>query len=483
MPFETVPVNSRPPSRGRRRACVVGAGPNGLAAAIVFARAGWSVDVLEAQATAGGGARTMELTLPGFRHDFGSAAFPLGIGSPFFSTLPLGEFGLEWIHSPHALAHPLDDGSAVVLGRGLGSSAATLGEDAKAWDALTLPFAQSWQTFASDVLRPAIDLPRDPLRYARFGIDAIASARHVARRFETVRARALFAGLAAHSFLALDEPLSAGVGMMLGIAARAVGWPIAAGGAQSLTNALVVYLESLGGKVTTSARVDDLADLGACDAIACDVSPSELARIGGARLTPRFTRAMQRYAYGSGAFKVDYALNAPVPWTARDCGDAATVHLGGTFDEIATSERAIRDGAVAEKPFVLLVQPSRFDASRAPHGKETAWAYVHVPSGSQADALPSIERQIERFAPGFASTILARRVFTPRDLEAADANLIGGDIAGGAMGLRQFFLRPTARQYATPDPRVYLCSSSTPPGAGVHGMCGYHAAKLAVARA
>ncbi|MFZ0799607.1 MAG: NAD(P)/FAD-dependent oxidoreductase [Terriglobales bacterium] len=469
-----------------RKACVIGAGPNGLSAAIVLAQAGLQVEVLEAQSTPGGAARTLELTLPGFRHDFGSAVYPLGAGSPFFSSLPLGNHGLEWIHSPAALAHPLDDGTAVMLERDLDATKDSLGIDGPAWDKLMRPFVERWTEFAPEVLRPVPFIPRHPWLMARFGMVALRSARAVASRFRSERTRALFAGLAAHSFLSLDEPLSAAFAIMMAAPAHAVGWPIPRGGAQSLTNALCGYLSTFGSKVNTSSPVDNLAVLANVfpkyDLTLCDLTPQQLIKIGGKRLSDSYKQRLGRYRYGAGVFKVDYALNAPIPWKAPECLRAATVHLGGTFEEIAASEKAIRMGQNADRPFVLLAQPSLFDSTRAPAGKHTAWAYCHVPNGSQVSVLDRLEDQINRFAPGFRDCILARRVFSPADLESMDANLIGGDIAGGAMDIRQFLFRPTRRHYATSAPDIYICSASTPPGGGVHGMCGYHAAKMALSR-
>lgn len=465
-----------------RKACVIGAGPNGLAAAIILAQAGLQVDVLEAESTPGGAARTLELTLPGFRHDFGSAVYPLGAGSPLFSSLPLIEHGLEWIHSPAALAHPLDDGTAVMLERDLDETRDSLGIDGSAWDKLMRPFVEHWTEFAPEILRPVSFVPRHPWLMARFGMVAIRSAQSVARRFRSQRTRALFAGLAAHSFLSLDEPLSAAFGILMAVPAHAVGWPIPRGGAQSLTNALCGYLSTFGSKVTTSSPVQSLAPLSDYDLLLCDLTPQQLVKVGGQSLSDSYKRRLGRYRYGAGVFKVDYALNAPIPWRAPGCLRAATVHLGGSFEEIAASEKAVRIGHIAERPFVLLAQPSLFDSSRAPEGKHTAWAYCHVPNGSKVNMLERLEDQIERFAPGFRECILARHVFSPADLESLDANLVGGDIGGGVMDIRQFLFRPTWRYYATSARKIYLCSASTPPGGGVHGMCGYHAAKMALSR-
>ncbi|MGC1648243.1 MAG: NAD(P)/FAD-dependent oxidoreductase [Candidatus Sulfotelmatobacter sp.] len=465
-----------------RKACVIGAGPNGLAAAIVLAQAGMSVEVLEAQSTPGGAARTLELTLPGFRHDFGSAVFPLGAGSPFFSSLPLANHGVQWIHSPAALAHPLDDGTAVMLERDLDKTKDSLGIDGPAWDKLMRPFVERWTEFAPEILRPVSFIPRHPWLMARFGAVALQPARVVARRFRHQRTRALFAGLAAHSFLSLDEPLSAAFAILMAVPAHAVGWPIASGGAQSLTNALCSFLSTLGGGVHTSTPVQSLGALDSYDLFLCDLTPRQLVKICGQRLSESYIRQLNTYRYGSGVFKVDYALNSPIPWTASDCLRAATVHVGGSLEEIAASEKAVRSGQHADRPFVLVAQPSLFDISRAPAGKHTAWAYCHVPNGSQLNLLTKLEYQIERFAPGFRDCILARRVFSPADLESMDANLVGGDVGGGAMDIRQVLFRPTWRHYATSARDIYICSASTPPGGGVHGMCGYHAAKMALSR-
>jgi len=468
------------------KACVIGAGPNGLAAAIVMAQAGLQVDVLEAESTPGGAARTMELTLPGYWHDFGSAVYPLGAGSPFFSSLPLTNHGLEWIHSPAALAHPLDDGTAVMLERDLDETKASLGSDGLPWDKLMRPFVEGWRELAPEILRPVSFVPRHPWLMARFGMVAVQSARAVARRFRSQRTRALFAGLAAHSFLSLDEPLSAAFAILMAVPAHAVGWPIPRGGAQSLTNALCGVLSSCGSKVSTSTPVLSLAALANVfpnyDLLLCDLTPRQLVKVGGQRLSDSYKRRLGRYRYGAGVFKVDYALEAPIPWKAPDCLRAATVHLGGSFEEIAASEKAVRLGQHADRPFVLLAQPSLFDSSRAPAGKHTAWAYCHVPNGSRVNMLDKVEGQIERFAPGFRDCILGRRVFSPTDLESMDANLVGGDIGGGTLDIRQFLFRPTWRHYVTSARDIYICSASAPPGGGVHGMCGYHAAKTALSR-
>jgi phytoene dehydrogenase-like protein len=461
-------------------ASIIGSGPNGLSAAIMVAQAGIKVDVYEAEAQPGGAARTLPLTLPGYLHDFGSAVHPLAVGSPFFRTLPLEQHGLRWIYSPSAVAHPLDDGSVVLLERDIVETGRGLGEDRERWRSLFQPFAENWSSFAEEILGPIWHLPRHPLMLARFGMNALQPARFFARnQFNNPRTRALFAGLAAHSVLDLDAPLSAGVGMMFAIAAHGVGWPVPEGGAQRISDALAGHLASLGGSVYTSRRIASLAELP--DALTlCDVAPRALQRIAGERLTPAYRRALMNFEPGPGAFKIDYALSQPIPWRAFDCNRAATVHLGGTLEEIAQSEKAAAQGRIVERPFVLLTQPSLFDPTRAPEGRHTAWAYCHVPNGSAVDMTEKIESQIERFAPGFRDCVLARRISAPADLETADANLIGGDVGGGAMSLRQMLLRPTLRPYATTDPKIYLCSASTPPGGGVHGMCGYHAANAAL---
>jgi phytoene dehydrogenase-like protein len=465
------------------KACVIGTGPNGLSAAIVLAQAGLQVDVFEAEPIPGGAARTLELTLPGLLHDFGSAVHPMAVSSPFFSSLPLQDHGLEWIHSPAPLAHPFDDGTAVTLERNLWEAESWLGADGKAWRNLMLPFVEKWAEFVPEVLRPLPALPKHPWLMARFGMNAIVSARTLAfGLFRHERARALFAGLAAHSLLSLDETLSAAFGMLMAVPAHAVGWPIPRGGSQSLTNALCAYLAKLGGSIYISARVDDVNQLPKNDVILCDLTPRQLLRVAGTRLSSSYKNRLVDFRYGPGVCKVDYALHRPIPWKAPDCLRAATVHLGGTFEEIAASEAAVRRGSTAGRPFVLLAQPTLFDPTRAPAGKHIAWAYCHVPNGSKVDMLGKLEDQIERFAPGFRDCILARRVFSPADLESMDANLVGGDIGGGALDLRQFLFRPTRQHYATSAKDIYICSASTPPGGSVHGMCGYHAARMALSR-
>jgi phytoene dehydrogenase-like protein len=464
------------------RASVIGSGPNGLSAAIVLAQAGLGVDVYEAEPQAGGAARTLPLTLPGYLHDFGSAVHPLAVGSPFFRTLPLEKHGLTWIHSPADVAHPLDGGNVVLLYRDVESTARNLGEDRQRWRDLFQPFAENWPAFANEILGPVLHLPRHPLMLARFGMKALQPARYFAQsHFSNARTRAAFAGLAAHSFLSLDAPLTAAIGFMFAVTVHAVGWPVPQGGAQSITNALTAHLKELDGAVHTSRRITSLGELPNA-LMLCDVAPHNLDRIAADRLTAPYRSELRRYHLGPGAFKIDYALSQPIPWRANDCALAATVHLGGTLEEIAQSEYDMSQGRVADRPFVLLAQPSLFDPTRAPAGKHTAWAYCHVPNGSKIDMTQRVEDQIERFAPGFRDCVLGRRASSPMELEASDANLIGGDIMGGAMSPRQVLFRPTRHQYATSDPKIYLCSASTPPGGGVHGMCGFHAATMALRR-
>ncbi len=448
-----------------REAYVIGSGPNGLTAAITLARAGLKITVLEAQPTIGGGARSLPLTLPGFLHDIGSAIHPMAKSSAAFATMPLKEHGLEWIQPPLPLAHPLDGGRSATL-QNLGR--------------ILNPLAANWRELFEDILAPP-HIPVHPFVLARFGLVAPWSATRVAQTlFRTEEARALFAGLAAHSVLPLEQLGSAAFGWVLAIAARSVGWPIPRGGSQQISNALASYFQSVGGTILPNHEVCSLRDLPAQALILCDITPRQLLRIASDRLPERYCRKLERYQYGPGIFKVDWALNAPIPWQNTDCARAGTIHVGGNLDQIAASERAAWSGQICERPFVLLAQPSLFDNSRAPAGKHTAWAYCHVPNSSRENMTTCIEAQIERFAPGFGQTILARHTMSPAQLEAQNANLVGGDIGGGAVNLGQLFMRPTASLYRTPDPRLFLCSSSTPPGGGVHGMCGLYAAKAAL---
>jgi phytoene dehydrogenase-like protein len=464
-------------------AVVVGSGPNGLAAAIVLAQAGIKTLLREAAPTLGGGLRSAELTLPGFTHDVCSAVHPLAISSPFFRGLPLGTHGLEWVQPPAALAHPLDDGTAAVLERSIEVTAAGLGNGGADWRRLHAPFVAAWSELAGDVLAPPLRLPRHPILMGRFGLQAVRPAASVARGLRGDAAQALFAGNAAHSFLALEAWGTAAFGIMLSVAGHAVGWPVARGGSQRMADALVAHFRSLGGEVQVDAPVERLDELLEARIVMLDLGPRQVARLAGDRLPARYREALERYRYGAAAFKLDWALDGPVPWTAPACLRAATVHLGGTLEEIAASEEAHERGEVHDRPFVLFVQPTLFDPSRAPEGRHTAWAYCHVPNGSTLDVTDRIEQQVERFAPGFRERILARSALTPADLERRNANLIGGEINGGRMDLPQIFARPVARPmpYRTPVRGVYICSASTPPGGGVHGMGGYFAATAALA--
>ena len=436
---------------------------------MLLARAGIRVTVHEAAAEIGGGASTAELTLPGFLHDVCSAFHPMALASPCLEQFPLAQFGLEWIHPDAPLAHPLDDGTAVMLERSIDATAAGLGEDGEAWSSLFGSVVTHWDKLRHDLLAP-LGIPRHPLLMANFGRHGLRAATALcSSRFRGERAKALFAGIAAHSVRPLEAQVSAAAGMMLGAAGHAVGWPLARGGAQQISAALAGYLRSLGGEIVTSSRVETLPD---APLVMCDVTPRQFLRIAGERLPAGYRHSLEGYRYGPGVYKLDLALDGPIPWRAKECLRAGTVHLGGTIDEIAQWERNHTGW-----PFVLVGQQSLFDATRAPAGKHTVWAYCHVPHGSTADYRDAIEQQIERFAPGFRSRILARHVLAPAALEARNANLVGGDITGGAMDLVQTFLRPNRHRYRTPIPGVYLCSSSTPPGGGVHGMSGYNAVK------
>jgi phytoene dehydrogenase-like protein len=466
----------------RYDAVVVGSGPNGLAAAIMLARAGQRVLVLEASSTFGGGLRSADLTLPGFVHDVCSAIHPLGRVSPFLRTLPLAEHGLRWIDPPVACAHPFDDGTAALLQRSVAATGATLDGDAARWRALFVPLVRRWPKIEWNVLGP-LRVPRHPVALGLFGLHAIRSAHGLARvKFKGERARALFAGCAAHAIMPLEHPLTAAFGLLLATSAHLVGWPFPEGGAQRLADALVSYLRALGGEVRTGVRVTSLSDIPATRTSLFDLAPRQILAIMGERFPAGYRARLERYRYGPGAFKVDWALRDAVPWTAPGCADAGTLHLGGTIEEVAASERAMWRGSTADRPFVLVAQQSRFDASRAPTGQHTLWGYCHVPNGSTEDMTARIEAQIERFAPGFRDLILQRHVMAPADWERYNPNYVGGDINGGVQDAWQLFTRPVARlvPYTTPLPNVFICSSSTPPGGGVHGMGGYWAARAAL---
>ncbi len=463
-------------------AVVVGSGPNGLAAAIVLARAGRRVSVLEGSETVGGGCRSEELTLPGFVHDTCSTVHALALASPFLSSLPLAEHGLELVHPGAPLAHPLDDGSAVVLERSVEQTARGLGPDADAYRRLFEPLVSNAPELMHQILGP-LRPPRHPLVMARFAPSALRSTVGLAQsRFEGERAPALLAGCCAHSMLSLRSPASAAFGIVLMVCAHRVGWPVARGGSQRLAEALASYLRSLGGEIEMGRWVRSLDDVAGARVTLVDVTPRQLLRLAEDRLPDRYARRLGRYRYGPGVFKLDWALDGPIPWTAPEVACAGTVHVGGTLEEIAASEQAAVGGEHCERPFVLLVQPSRFDDARAPEGRHTAWAYCHVPHGSTRDMTEAIETQVERFAPGFRDLIAGRSAVDAAEVERRNPNCVGGDINGGVQDLRQLFTRPVARPdpYSTPVDGLYICSSATPPGGGVHGMCGYFAARSAL---
>ncbi len=459
---------------------VVGAGPNGLSAAIVAARHGLSTLVIEAADTVGGGTRSAELTLPDFVHDVCSAVHPMAQASPFFKSLPLAAHGLTWVTPPIACAHPLDSGDVALLTNSHEETARLLGTDEEAYQSSIGAIAREWQTIETDALSP-IGIPSHPLQFTKFGIRALMPATTFARRqFSTEKAQALFAGNAAHSILPLERVGSSAIGLVLAAVAGIYGWPIPRGGSQAIANALASYLTSLGGVIRTGQRIESIDELPHSKIVLADTSPRALARMASGRMSAGSRNALERFRYGPGVFKVDWALSGPIPWKATDCLRAATVHVGGTLAEIAQGERQPWEGRSAERPFVLVTQPSLFDDSRAPAGQHTAWGYCHVPNGSAEDMTARIEAQMERFAPGFRDTVIARASRSPATLEQENANLVGGDISGGANDLVQLFLRPTRRMYRTGAKGIYLCSASTPPGGGVHGMCGYHAATRAI---
>jgi phytoene dehydrogenase-like protein len=468
----------------RYDAVVVGAGPNGLAAAITLAEAGWSVLVREAADEPGGGCRSAELTLPGYVHDVCAAIHPMAAASPFFRSLPLAELGVELVHPEAPLAHPLGGGAAVLLERSVAATAAGLGPDGDAYRRLVEPLVRSADALIDGILGPPLRPPRHPVPLARFGRHALRSAVGLGRRFEGEPARALLAGMAGHAIRPLDAPLTGGFGLVLTVLGHAVGWPVARGGSGRIADALVARLRALGGRLETGRRVASLEELPPSRTVLLDVTPRQLAAIAGPRLPSSYRRALERYRYGPGAFKVDWALAGPIPWRAPEVARAATVHLGGTMAEIAAAEADVAAGGHPERPYVLLAQQTVADPGRAPEGGHTAWGYCHVPNGSPVDMTERIERQVERFAPGFRELVLARAARGPAELERGNANYVGGDITGGLQDLRQTLARPVARPdpYATPAPGIYICSSSTPPGGGVHGMCGHLAARSALRR-
>jgi len=462
-------------------AVVVGSGPNGLAAAIAMQQEGLSVLIIEGKAEIGGGLRSAELTLPGFVHDICSAIHPLAIGSPFFNTLPLQDHGLLYAYPGLAAAHPFDDGTAAVLSASLRETAGLLGQDEQAYIKLIGPLLKDWPDIAPDVLGP-LRFPKHPLAMARFGLNALTSASFLAKRFKTKAAQGLWAGMAAHSIQPLSNLSTSAIGLVLMTAAHLKGWPVPVGGSATIADALASYFIAIGGRIETGRFISSLNELPSAKAVLFDITPKQLLLIAGHKFSDLYKWQLERYRYGMGVFKVDWALHEAIPFTAVQARQAGTVHIGNTIEEITLSEKQCWEGKHAERPFVLLAQQSLFDSSRAPKGKQTAWAYCHVPNGSVKDMTAAIEQQIERFAPGFRDRILARHTMNTSQMEAYNPNYIGGDINGGVIDLGQIFTRPALRSspYRTSAKGLYLCSSSTPPGGGVHGMCGYHAARRAL---
>jgi len=458
---------------------IVGSGPNGLSAGIAFAQQGYGVCILEARDTVGGGMRTAECTLPGFRHDICSAIHPMGYSSPFLKTLPLKEYGLEWIIPPASVAHPLDEGNAVILRKSVEETAENLGIDSRAYLRLINPFLKNPEGLISDALKP-LGIPKNPGLFLRFGLRAFQPASFFTRQaFKEERARALFAGCAAHSVLPFDKFFTTAVGLIFLLTAHMENWAFPKGGSQNIANAMAAYFKNLGGELQLSTRIEQFGQLPKARKYLFDTDPIQMAAIATDQLPPSYKRRLNAYHFGPGAFKIDFALSEPIPWKDPDCLLASTVHVGGTLDEIAESEKSAWEGKICERPYVLVSQQSQFDETRAPTGKHTGWAYCHVPNGSGKDMTEAIEKQIERFAPGFRDTILAKKTMSPADFMAYNPNYAGGAITGGAADITQLFTRPVIRvnPYSTPHPDIYICSASTPPGGGVHGMCGYHAAK------
>ncbi|RYF64726.1 MAG: NAD(P)/FAD-dependent oxidoreductase [Cytophagaceae bacterium] len=462
-------------------AVVVGSGPNGLSAAITLQRAGLSVVVLEAKDTIGGGLRSAELTQPGFVHDICSAIHPLAVGSPFFRTLPLAEHGLEFINPPIAAAHPFDGGTAAALRRSLIETAQSLGVDEQTYRNLLEPIVRDWPTMAPDILGP-LRFPKHPINMASFGLDALLPSTQLVKRFKTKEARGLFGGMAAHSIQPLSNLTTSAIALVLMTAGHLYDWPIPKGGSQTIANALASYFRSIGGKLETGRLVQSLGDIPPTRVVLFDVTPRQLLSIAGERFSSIYRKQLEHYRYGMGVFKIDWALDGPIPFTAPECRSAGTIHIGGTFEEITDAEQATSAGKHPDKPYVLLAQQSLFDPSRSPDGKQTAWAYCHVPNGSTLDRTQIIEQQVERFAPGFRDRILDRHTMNTAQMESYNPNYIGGDINGGIIDIGQLYTRPVVSlsPYKTSAPGLFICSSSTPPGGGVHGMCGYHAARVAL---
>jgi phytoene dehydrogenase-like protein len=462
-------------------AIVVGSGPNGFAAAIAMQQVGLSVLILEGKQQIGGGMRSAEFTIPGFQHDICSAIHPLAVASPFFRSLPLAQHGLEFIYPNVAAAHPLDDRETGFMYRSAHETAQLLGEDSAAYLELVEPLLTDWAETTKDVLAP-LHFPRRPARMIKFGLKAILPATQLAKCFQSKKAKALWAGMAAHSMEPLGNTTTSAIALVLMLAAHTWGWPVPKGGSVSIANALASYFTSIGGKIETNFYVRSLSQLPSSHAVLFDVTPKQLLQIAGSEFSSFYQWQLKRYRYGMGAFKIDWALDGAIPFSNPHCNLASTVHLGNTLEEIKNAEQMVFEGKHPERPFVLLAQQSLFDPSRAPVGKQTGWAYCHVPNGSTVDMTDRIEDQIERFAPGFKDRIIARHVMDARQMEEYNPNYIGGDINGGMLDIGQLFTRPALRfsPYRTSAKGLYICSSSTPPGGGVHGMCGYHAAKRAL---
>ncbi len=462
-------------------AVVVGSGPNGLAAAIVMRHAGLSVLLIEGKDTIGGGLRSAELTLPGFTHDICSAIHPLAAGSPLFSKLPLADHGLEFLYPEYSAAHPFDDGTAAVLTRSVDETAASLGKDETAYRDLVAPIVEDWPSIVNNILGP-LGLPKNPFALSRFGLKALPSASFISKRFSTEKGKGLFAGMAAHSIMPLENFATSAIGLVLMASGHVKGWPVPKGGSMQIANALASYFTSTGGKIETGRYITSIKQLPSARAILLDVTPRQMIQIARERFSSGYLSQLQRYKYGMGVFKMDFALDGPVPWKAEEVSRAGTIHLGSTFREIALSEKETWQGRHPEKPYVLVAQQSVIDASRAPQGKHTLWAYCHVPNGSTVDMSDAIENQIERYAPGFRDRILRKHTFNAQQMNEYNPNYIGGDINGGAITPSQLFTRPvlSLSPYKTSAKGIYVCSSSTPPGGGVHGMCGYHAADRAL---
>jgi phytoene dehydrogenase-like protein len=463
-------------------AVVIGGGPNGLAAAITLQRAGAAVKIFEAKDTIGGGMRSAELTLPGFIHDVCSAIHPMAIESPFFSQLPLRDFGLKGIFPQYSLAHPFEDGEGVILANSIDQTACYLGKDDKSYKKLMVPLVDNWPDFNKNILGP-LSIPRNPLPLARFGIKALLPADKFCNYFfKEAKAKALIAGCAAHSLLPLDHLATSAIGLVLALTGHRRGWGLPEGGTQQLANALCNYFKSLGGEIEVNAEIKNINDIPQAKVIIFDTSPTQLVEIAGERLSEQYKKSLSRFKLGWGVYKVDFALSEPVPWKFKFAQRAGTLHLGGKMEEIMESEKAVSEGRVSENPFVLYAQQSMFDKTRAPEGKQTGWAYCHVPNGYSQNVRELIIKQIEKYAPGFREIILSMHTFSPSDYQAYNSNYIGGDINGGSQDITQIFSRPvlSLSPYRTSAKGIYLCSSSTPPGGGVHGMCGFHAAKRAL---